>query len=100
HETEVSEGVQEEDREQDGPRFQLVESRENVDPCGDPEHQRAEQEIDGQDVHKSLSDPARREWDQKPFSYIAGRIFLGPLRNSPTSGPQIVPSIFCNEIVL
>ncbi|MGH9429480.1 MAG: hypothetical protein ACRD2L_24605, partial [Terriglobia bacterium] len=58
HETEVSEGVQEEDREQDGPRFQLVESRENVDPCGDPEHQRADQEIDGQDVHQGFDDRA------------------------------------------
>src|SRR4029453_7609884 len=39
---------------------QLVESRQNVDPGGDPEHQRAEHEIDREDAHaEALEDLAR-----------------------------------------
>ena len=47
----VPEGVQQKDRQQDGPRLELVKPRDEIEPGGDPEHQRAEQQIDRQDVH-------------------------------------------------
>ena len=50
HQTKVPGGVQEQNRQQDGPRLELRESGENVDSGSDPEDQRAEQEIDREDV--------------------------------------------------
>ena len=53
----MPEGVQDKDGEQNGPWFQLVQSRENVDSSDDPEDQGTEQQVDGKDDHESSAYP-------------------------------------------
>src|SRR6266540_6396548 len=51
HQTKVSGGVQQQNRQQDGPRLEVREPGDDVDSGRDPEDQRAEKEIDREDVH-------------------------------------------------
>src|SRR6266704_1736415 len=55
HQAEVAESVQQQNREQDGPRSQLVEPWKQIDLGRDPEHQGAEEEIDREDIHGEFS---------------------------------------------
>src|SRR6266540_7404405 len=50
HQTKVSGGVQQQNRQQDGPRLEVREPGDDVDSGRDPEDQRAEKEIDREDV--------------------------------------------------
>ena len=44
--------MKQENRQQHGSRFELMESRQQVDPGGNPEHEGAEEEIDCENVHR------------------------------------------------
>src|SRR6266496_2479158 len=55
HQAEVAESVQQQNREQDGPRSQLVESWKQIDLGRGPEHQGAEEKIDREDIHGEFS---------------------------------------------
>src|SRR6266542_5755238 len=54
HQTKGSSGVQEQNRQQDGPRLELREPGEDVDSGRDPEDHSAEQEIDREDIHVEI----------------------------------------------
>src|SRR5262245_9099207 len=43
--------MEQEDRQEHGPRADFRESRQDVNPGRDPEHQGAEEQVDGEDVH-------------------------------------------------
>ena len=83
HEPEVAERVQKQNRKKDCPWCQFMEPREHIDSRGYPEHQRAEQKIDGKDVHAVLAcvrephkSPAERDILSSPSGHAPVAISL------------------------
>src|SRR5207249_5628528 len=71
HQAEVPERMKHEDRGEHALASPVAKAREDVDPGGDPEHERAEEQIDREDVHRARG----RRPDEEPAQ--AGRTRSG-----------------------
>src|SRR5882672_12117628 len=84
--------MQEQDREQYAPRLQRREPREQVEPGGDPEYKRAEQQIGSEDVHVLIVAALPRTVACAPF---CGAYAIDAVSDAGT--PQPHPRRRCSE---